>query len=198
MKKSAIAGTLLAALALAGCSDSSGEPTTIFEEVSPDPTTTDPTDAPSEEPTEGPSEDPTESPTDDRSEDPTTVPPEQGTTPVEFDTDAQLPPSPETGVTLTWTVPGETFHIYTRGSSTDGCYPVPTEAWTDGETIEITFDPANAGLNCTTDIVTYGWEVTWDVPIEVGGEIEVTLTDVLGMGHTLSAILPAEPGAPVA
>ncbi|MGO1623001.1 MAG: hypothetical protein ACTHXS_09575, partial [Flaviflexus sp.] len=71
MKKSAIAGTLLAALALAGCSDSSGEPTTIFEEVSPDPTTTDPTDDPSEEPSEGP----TGSPTGDPSENPTTVPP---------------------------------------------------------------------------------------------------------------------------
>lgn len=188
MKKTAVTGIALAALLMAACSDASDEETT----------------APPEEPTitEVPTDDPTEDPTDDPSDEPTGDPStleDQRAEAVPFDSSVGLPTMNEIPAIITWQTPGETLHVYTQGSSTSGCYPAPIDAWTDGETIEIAFKPQQPGLMCTADVVTHAWEITWDEPFEVTGPMNMTLTDILGLGQTFEDVeLPAEPTAPIA
>ncbi|WP_182354278.1 hypothetical protein [Flaviflexus huanghaiensis] len=116
--------------------------------------------------------------------------------PEELSTDIGLDMSNQPAV-VTWETPGETFHVYTQGSSTEGCYAVPTEAWTDGERIEIDFDPVDTGRACTMDLVSHGWSFTWDDPLDVTGEMVVTLRGLKLTGRD-DIVLPSEPTEPLA
>lgn len=122
---------------------------------------------------------------------------EQTAAPVEFDTDVELPPATATGLVVTWETPGETLHIYTSGSSTPGCYPEPIDAWTDGASVEITYDPADTSLSCALGVHSYGWEVTWDEPFEVPGTMPLRLMATRG-DRAVTITLPPEPTAPLA
>ena len=192
MKKTAATGIALGALLLAACSDASDEETTDPPE---DPTITE---VPTDDPTADPTEDPTDDPTDEPTEDPTT-PEGQRAEAVPFDASVNLPTMNEIPAVITWETPGETLHVYTQGSSTPGCYAAPIDAWTDGETMEIAFEPLEPGRTCTTDLVTHAWEITWDEPFEVTGPMSMTLTDILGLGQTFEDVeLPPEPTEPIA
>lgn len=196
MKKTAATGITLAALLLAACSDASDDETTAPPE---EPTITEaPTDDPTDDPTQDPTDDPTDEPTEEPTEDPTT-PGGQRAEAVPFDASVGLPAMNEIPAIITWETPGETLHVYTQGSSTPGCYAAPIDAWTDGETMEIAFEPLEPGRTCTTDLVTHAWEITWDEPFEVTGPMSMTLTDILGLGQTFEDVeLPPEPTEPIA
>ncbi|WP_147599134.1 hypothetical protein [Flaviflexus massiliensis] len=194
MKRILRAGVLLSAtvMILAACSDSSID----ADETTPPAETTTPEEleVPTEEPTEDQSNDPSEEPTDgtgDPTEDPTD-PAEQTATPEILEGGGDLMAQGDGPATVTWLVPGETLHIYVNGSSTPGCYPSPTEAWTDGESLEITFTPAEPGRICTQDLASHGWEVTWDSPFEVTEPMPMILNDIPQLGRTYESELPIE------
>lgn len=184
--RTAAVGLATAAMLLSACSDNNVQDYRDTH-TSRAPATEGPT---SDEPTEEPT---SEEPTDDADEghsDGQTAQPE------ELKADVELSMSSAPAI-VTWETPGETFHVYTQGSSTEGCYPVPTEAWTDGERIEIDFDPAEPGRACTMDIVPHGWSFTWEEPIEVTGEMMVEMRG-LNLTGRIEIPLPPEPTEPIA
>ena len=193
MKKTAATGIALAALILAACSDDSDGETTAPTE---DPTVVTQEPEPTDDPTEDPTDDPTEEPPE-PTDDPTVE--DQRAEAVPFDTDVDLSPTNEVPAIITWQTPGETLHVYTQGSSTSGCYPAPIDAWTDGEMIEIAFNPPQVDAMCTADVVTHAWEITWDEPFEVSGPMDLVLSDILGMGQSFDDLeLPPIPTEPLA
>lgn len=187
MKKAVATGATAIALLLAACSDVTGGDTTAPpQEPTDDPTVTD-------EPTESPPEEPTDEPTDEPGDE------GQRTEAVPFDSDVDLRLDSDIPVAVTWQTPGETLHVYTQGSSTDGCYTEPIEAWTDGEMMEIDFEPARIGQACTADVVTHAWTIEWDEPFEVTEPMPLVLNDVRGLGQSLEdRELPPEPTEPLA
>jgi len=173
MKRTASIGIALAVLLLASCTDDTETDTTptVIDEQDSDPES--PTGEP--EPDDG-----------------------QWSEAVPFDSTVTLPATGEIPAIITWKAPGETLHVYTSGSSTSGCYTAPVDAWTDGETIEIRFDAGPPSLNCTDDLVTHAWEITWSEPFDVTGPMSMTLTDIPAPGHTFTDVmLPAGPTAPL-
>lgn len=200
MKRLRPLGILACVALLAACSNGGSDEATTTNEPTTDITHTPlPTDEPTEEPTDEtdePTEDPTDE-TDEPTEDPSTsADTEQIAIPVRFNTSVTLPDS-DNGAVISWQTPGETLHVYTKGSSTPGCFPSPIEARTNGEEMEIVFQPIDRSLICTMDYVVHAWEITWDEPFPVTGEMPLTLVDLMAMGTSEDTVLPAEPVEPL-
>lgn len=195
MKKSVALGVPLAALLLAACSEATEDETPSGgTTVSAQPTVNEESSA-TEEPTDtaSPTADLTGEPTDDPSNEPSdgpSAPAEQTATAMHFETDlADVPLQDDIPVAITWETPGETFHIYTMGSSTDGCYVVPTEAWTDSRSIDVNFQPADSSLMCTDDLVLHSWERTGRKHVKSPKRCRCKLFNVLGHGPHAGIIL---------
>ncbi|AZQ77838.1 hypothetical protein EJ997_11290 [Flaviflexus ciconiae] len=201
MNKTATIGVIATAtaLTLAACSGDEADNDATTTEQQPDAPTAEPSEGPTdtaeettEEATETPSEEPSDAPSEEPTEDPS-APVEQTALPVPVDASIDTPPQNEIPATIKWLEPGESLHVYVNGSSTPGCFVEPIEAWTDGEAIDIAFSPTEDDVACTADIVTHAWEITWDSPYEVTGEMPLTLTDILGEDESIDTILPLAP-----
>lgn len=92
-----------------------------------------------------------------------------------------------------WIAVGETLQIVVVGSGSLDCVPRPIDAWTDGEQVEIEFEPADETATCTMDLRSHVWTVTWDEPLDADGPLPLVLTNVEGPETQFETELPAEP-----
>ncbi|MGO1496607.1 MAG: hypothetical protein ACTHYY_08595 [Agrococcus casei] len=102
---------------------------------------------------------------------------EQTATPALSSGSLEVPLDADAPASVHWIEPGKTLRIYVSGSSTPGCVPTPIEATTDGTQVTIDFEPVDAALTCTMDLVIHGWEVEWDQPFAANGPLPLTLTN---------------------